>query len=72
MVDPVCQLKVMAGVAIKKKDAQGVVLDTAGLSQNILINTVLSSQEAHIVRDNAQERVNQLLKSILSNQLFKR
>ncbi len=62
----------MAGVAIKKKDAQGVVLDTAGLSQNILINTVLSSQEAHIVRDNAQERVNQLLKSILSNQFFKR
>ena len=72
VIDPICQLKVMIGVAIKKKDAQGVVLDTAGLSQNISINTVLSSQEFSIIRDSSEKQMEPLLKGIISNPLFKR
>ncbi len=62
--DSICQLKVMTGIAIKKKGIQGEVVESLGLSQNSDIKDVLSSQEAAIIKDKAQLNVESLLKQI--------
>jgi hypothetical protein len=62
--DSVCQVKTMAGIAIKKKGLQGDFVESAGLSQNTTIKEVLSSQETEIIRDNAQLSIEHLLKQI--------
>lgn len=67
-----CQFKLMTGVAIRKKDGQGAVMGTAGLSQNTALSNVLVSNEMEVMRDNAQKSVDQLLKQIISNPLFKK
>ncbi|HMV61149.1 MAG TPA: hypothetical protein PKC07_08080, partial [Agitococcus sp.] len=62
--DATCQLKIMTGIAIKKKSSQGDVLESVGLSQNSDIKDVLSSQESAIIKDKAQFSIDSLLKQI--------
>lgn len=62
--DATCHLKIMTGIAIKKKSSQGDVLESVGLSQNSDIKDVLSSQESAIIKDKAQFSIDSLLKQI--------